>query len=219
MKSLTEHIEQMIGARPQIFKAGRYGISRRTLRPLIELGYKVDTSIVPYTSYEGLGGGPDFSHLPHQPFWLNEENRLLEVPLSRAVIGPLAQPLGRFMSDLFDGGFGQSMHLPGFLTRLLRLERLTLSPEASDLAGMKRLVEFELNNGRRTFTLSMHSSSLVVGGSPYAETQENVDQLLLNTAGLLEAFVDEFGGKLISMLDLYEEANALCDGAPRADAA
>jgi len=205
MKCLTERIEETTGTRPTIFKAGRYGISRRTVELLVELGYKIDTSVVPFTNYEGLGGGPDFSHMPHRPFWLDRQSRLLEVPLSRAVVGPLARHLGRFASRLIDNRVGGFMHLPGIVSRLLGLERLTLSPEGSELGEMKRLLAFELDAGCRIFTLSLHSSSLVVGGSPYASDARDVARLLENTADVLQCFKTDHGGKVVSMLELHRE--------------
>ena len=48
-----------IGTRPTIYKAGRYGVGPATTNILADLGYQIDISIVPHSTYEA-DGGPDF---------------------------------------------------------------------------------------------------------------------------------------------------------------
>ena len=65
---LTEAIEENFGLKPIIYKAGRYGIGPNTSEILAKLGYKIDASIVPYTSYSS-NAGPDFTAFTEEPFW------------------------------------------------------------------------------------------------------------------------------------------------------
>ncbi len=57
---------------------------------LTDLGYKVDCSFVPYTSFAG-DGGPSFYGTSARPAWLDRKHRLLEVPLTSGYIGRLAR--------------------------------------------------------------------------------------------------------------------------------
>jgi hypothetical protein len=58
---LTRSIEENVGVRPRIYKAGRYGVGRATARILAELGYEIDMSVVPGTDLSHKLG-PDFTH-------------------------------------------------------------------------------------------------------------------------------------------------------------
>ena len=47
LASLTEKIHAVLGLRPRVYKAGRYGLDIRREHILRELGYTVDTSVMP----------------------------------------------------------------------------------------------------------------------------------------------------------------------------
>src|SRR4029077_14909777 len=51
LRRLTEIIEANFGHRPTVYRAGRYGIGAATGAILEELGYEIDTSIVPFTDF------------------------------------------------------------------------------------------------------------------------------------------------------------------------
>lgn len=88
LKVLTETIAEAFGRRPTVYKAGRYGVGPATSEILEELGYLIDVSVVPYTSF-GEDGGPDFSRMGFQPSWFGRGDRLLEIPLSCGFHGAL----------------------------------------------------------------------------------------------------------------------------------
>src|SRR5262249_22755621 len=56
---LTRRIEENIGVRPRIYKAGRYGVGPMTARILADLGYEIDVSVVPGTDLT-YKQGPNF---------------------------------------------------------------------------------------------------------------------------------------------------------------
>src|SRR3546814_17897114 len=49
--ALTAAIAEAFGTRPVVYKAGRYGVGPATAGILEDLGYLVDASIVPLTSF------------------------------------------------------------------------------------------------------------------------------------------------------------------------
>src|SRR5207302_665631 len=60
LHQLRRIIQENIGTRPRIYKAGRYGVGHSTARILTELGYEIDLSVVPHTDLSPQFG-PDFS--------------------------------------------------------------------------------------------------------------------------------------------------------------
>src|SRR3546814_6885075 len=60
LAALTEAIAGAFGARPVVYKAGRYGVGPATAGILEALGYRIDVSVVPFTDFSD-DGGPDFS--------------------------------------------------------------------------------------------------------------------------------------------------------------
>jgi len=64
---LTQTIEELFGQRPTSFRAGRYGLDIRGARILAELGYLVDSSVIPFSDFRA-DGGPDFSDAPWWPY-------------------------------------------------------------------------------------------------------------------------------------------------------
>jgi hypothetical protein len=78
---LTRIIQENVGVRPRIYKAGRFGVGRATAQILAELGFEIDLSVVPGTNLTRQFG-PDFSHCGAHPYWFGKAPALLEIPLS-----------------------------------------------------------------------------------------------------------------------------------------
>ena len=179
---LSRTIADSFGQRPTVYKAGRYGIGPDTPSVLRSLGYQADTSVVPHTAFTG-DGGPDFRGLPDQPFFTAEG--VLEVPLSVGFAG-WAAGSGPVLYALLDQA--RRLRLPGIAARLGALERLRLSPEGHGLDDMIRQTRAGLARGQRYFVLTYHSSSLMPGGSPYARTVRDRDELLQTLTNYLGFF-------------------------------
>src|SRR5690606_11756480 len=89
LQTLTRKIVDTLGVRPRIYRAGRYGVDPGREAMLAELGYLVDVSVVPYRSYAGFGGGPDFFGYPDAPFWSTARRQVLFMPVTQSLVGPL----------------------------------------------------------------------------------------------------------------------------------
>lgn len=171
LEALRDAINASFGRGPVVYKAGRYGIGDDTATMLPALGFTADTSVVPHSDFSDIDG-PDFRGLPDRPF---STGTLAEVPLSVHFLGRLA-------------GFGPTLfpvleqlrrfRAPGLAARLGLLERLRLSPEDHTFDDMRRQTEAALAQGHRYLLLTYHSSSLMPGGSPYARTAAQRDDLL-----------------------------------------
>jgi phosphatidylinositol alpha-1,6-mannosyltransferase len=214
---LSEAICDNFGFPPTVYKAGRYGFGPSTTSLLEDEGFLVDTSLMPRTCYTD-SGGPDFSSLDYGPFWFGPRSRLLELPVTRALTGLLAERLPSIYARAEDRPF-RDIHAAGVLARARLMERITLSPEGSDLAAMQRLTRTLLKRGERIFTLSYHSPSLEPGHTPYVRSPHDLAVFLDRLSGYLSYFRDELGGVFLTVRELHDRLRAgILDGhrpAPR----
>jgi hypothetical protein len=207
MVALTESIEASFGLRPRVFKAGRYGFGAHTAAILAELGYLIDCSFVPFTSFHP-DGGPSFLGVPPAPFWLDTERRLLEVPMTRGFLG-LAASHGPSLQGLFDRAWFRRCRLGGVLARTGLVERSALSPEGISADEQIRLLKALLASGERVFTLTYHSPSLEPRNTPYVRNAGELDEFLHRIEAVLGYFRDQAGGRFATLEELHSNAELL----------
>jgi hypothetical protein len=201
--SLVAAIEEGVGVRPRIYKAGRYGLDLERVQMLVELGFLVDTSVMPYHDFSEHDGGPDFFGLPSAPFWLDRENRLLELPATQGIVGGLS---GRLSARVLKHIYSQRlmrMRVPGVLARLGLVERIRLSPEGQSFESSRRLIDAACRQGHANFVLSFHSPSLQPGSTPYVRDQRQLNEFLENIYNTLRHLRTVVGAKPVSVLDLH----------------
>ena len=204
IRRLKNEIEDMIGVVPIMFRAGRYGIGNRTAEILVDLGFCIDTSVVPRWSF-AEEGGPDFSRHVPAAYWADSDRKLLELPLSCDFVGKawLRQSgVGRFAMHPLN----QKLRLPGLLARAGMLERIKLTPEGMTLDEAKRLTRTMLGGGRKIFTLSYHSPSLEPGNTPYVQDHADLAEFLTWLDGYFEFFLGDIKGEVISGSELWSLA-------------
>lgn len=192
LELLTQRIEQNVGVRPVIYKAGRYGYGPATTEALERLGYLVDASVVPHSDLT-LESGPDFRGLPDQPYWFGPAGGLFEVPLARGFAGILGS-LGPSLYPIIASPAALKLHLPGILARTGLLERIVLSPEGITLDEQIRLTRAMIRRGKKIFSFTYHSSSLLAGGSPYVKSEGDRAAFLDKMFRYFEFFISELGG-------------------------
>lgn len=189
---LTEAIEKTVGVRPHVFRAGRYGLGANTPAMLAELGYKVDLSACPISDYSSEHG-PNYSKLGDEPFWFGSGIDILEIPLMRMAVGLIAALSRGRTPHYFASAAVRTMRLPGAMARARLFERLTLSPEGQDVASMARLLDYASRHQRKIFSLSLHSSSFVRGGTPYVETDADVEEIKQRILAVADMAIGRFG--------------------------
>lgn len=211
---LSGRIAGVLGQPPRVYKAGRYGIDLRRERTLHALGYMVDTSVMPFRDYSGNGGGPDFFGYPDRPFWTGAERRVLYLPVTQSLIGPLRGLAGGGADRALFSAGAERLHLPGLLARMRLLERIMLTPEGVSLAEMRRLTSGLLAAGYRVFALSMHSPSFMPGSTPYVRSATDLAALLGRIEAFLDFFLGTVGGEPINILALRWQLQGDLGGAP-----
>lgn len=202
----TDAVAQAFGTSPRIFKAGRYGVGAHTFDTLRSLGYTLDCSFVPHTSFAGEGG-PDFVGVPHAPFFTDDTHQLLEVPMTVGHTGRLASA-GPLWSKVFDASWSRALHLPGALNRAGLLQRVRLTPEGVSAANQIGLLERLVLQGQRLFTLTYHSPSLEPGHTPYVRTESDLLEFISRIESVLHHFRQRLGGGFTTLTDIEHQARS-----------
>ncbi len=208
---LTDDIARSFG-RPVVFKAGRYGFGPHTTQVIGELGYEVDCSYVPWTTF-AADGGPDYQDTPDQPFWLDRDRALLEVPLTSGFFGRLDR-FGPSLHRLLNDRRAERLRVPGLLARTGLLVRSRLSPEGISAAEQCRLLDAMVGSGRRFFTLTYHSPSLGLGHTPYVRDEAELDTFLQSIDRVLRHFRDVLGGEFTTLTRHRRSLLAAAGGTP-----
>ncbi|MCW5729140.1 MAG: glycosyltransferase [Alphaproteobacteria bacterium] len=202
LAALTEEIQARIGVRPKVYKAGRYGLGPNSAEILEDLGYLVDTSIMPHTDLSAEGG-PDYSGFGATPFWFGQHRRLLSLPVSRGFAGSLAWAGPRIFPRLDRSALTRYAILGPF-ARLHAMERITLTPEGITFDELRRLTESLLAGGQRVITFSFHSPSLSPGNTPYVRTERDLKEFITTTERYFRYFLETIGGVAMTPIALYE---------------
>jgi hypothetical protein len=202
---LTRSIEENVGVRPRIYKAGRYGVGRATAHILAELGYEIDMSVVPGTDLSRKLG-PDFTHCRAGPYWFGKDPALLEIPLSIGYTGLLSDT-GAMAYALTMNERLKALHVPGILARLRLIERISLTPEGVSFEEQRRLTRALLRKGHRVFNFTYHSPSLVPGNTPYVKNEVDLRAFL----GRLERYLEFFAGEVSGRAATPFEVKALAE--------
>jgi hypothetical protein len=170
-RNLRGMIEDKFGVAPLIYRAGRYGTGPNTAEVLAEGGLAIDTSVRAKFDYSA-GGGPDYRHHPLEPYWLDAEHHLLELPLTTVFWGML-----RRQGDWLYPALSRVPKLRGLLSYLGLLERIPLTPEGVSVDEAIRGVDIAIDDGLPMLVFSFHSPSLQPGHTPYVRNQEDLDAL------------------------------------------
>jgi len=169
--ALRDQIEQAFGTPPLIYRAGRYGLGPESAGVLRDAGVPVDSSVRANFDYRA-GHGPDYSAHPLSPYWVDEDKRLLEVPLTTVYWGMLRRQ-GRWIHPVL----GRVPKLTGLFSRIGMLERIALTPEGVTAEEALRGIDMALDDGLPLLVLSFHSPSLAVGHTPYVRIEADLERL------------------------------------------
>jgi hypothetical protein len=194
LERLTATLRDALGAPPLAFRAGRYGLGPATVAALVRSGYRIDTSVTPFVSWEGFDDGPSFVGAPLAMYRLagggdvrvpEPDGPLLEIPMS---IGYSRAPFGVWgrIQRLLGARPLRPLRLAGLASSVGVVRRIFLSPEMHSVADMLTLTRRLMDQGAQHLHLFFHSPSLRPGLSPYSPDQATVDRLYRRIAGYLE---------------------------------
>jgi hypothetical protein len=205
LASLADCIREKFGVRPEIYKAGRYGLGANSFPILEELGFTVDLSPAPPFDYTSIGG-PDFSDCSLVAAWKGPRGSVLSIPATGALIGSLPSPA---LYRAATAPLPKWLHAPGILARLGMVERVKLTPEGHDALEMIRLIRWLYDRGERLFVMSLHSPSLEPGHTPYVRTDEELAVFLGAIERVFAYFMTDLAGRPTDPIALRRRQLAL----------
>jgi hypothetical protein len=170
-RNLRDEITRNFEVAPASYRAGRYGVGPRSPAMLLDGGVAVDSSVRARFDYSA-GGGPDFRRHPLLPYWLDDEHRLLELPLTTVFWGLL-----RKQGEWLYPAMWRAPRLRGLLARIGLLERIPLTPEGVSVEEAIRGIDIALDDGLPLLVFSFHSPSLRPGHTPYVRNEADLDDL------------------------------------------
>jgi len=200
LKTLTDTITENFGFKPSIYKAGRYGVGVNTTKILQKLGYSIDCSVVPNSDFSTTEGA-SFSNIKNCQPYPFANGKILEVPLTVDYVGHLAKAGTPFYKIIQQDSLIK-LKIPGILSRLGLFERIRLSPEGQNITELKQLTLSMLKQKQKVFCLTYHSSSLMIGGSPYVNSEKELAAFLDTVDQYLDFFKNTIKGKCSTLKQL-----------------
>ncbi len=201
-KRLTGALEEAFGAAPLIWRTGRFGMGLRTADILKHLGYAADSSVSPCWPAPQQLRSPEAWHSAPAPYWVDRERSLMEIPVSAALVGRLASPIGSRLAPFLYRRRRWSSILAGGAARMGLLERIRLTPEGMTIDEGKRLTRAMYAAGHRIFVLTYHSPSLAPGNTPYVRDIAQRDRLIAWLDEYYTFFREEIGGRPTTWRDV-----------------
>lgn len=163
------------GLTPISFRGGRYSTGPLIQNWLRERGFIADSSVLPFTRWVD-DGAPDYSNRGPQPHRLPGSPPLWELPLSLAFTRRPFELWNRVLAKAEKPPF-RYLRIVGVLQKLGVFRKSWLNFENPFWEGMCALVGSLRRAKVPYLCFTVHSSSLVPGGSPYATCPADVERL------------------------------------------
>jgi len=185
IESITRLFQQQFGKHPTAFRAGRFSAGNNTIKSLLKLNYKVDTSVTPFIRWDDKTreNPVDFRLAPDQPYWTEEK-----------IMTP--GPVGKGLLEIPVSIAAKRLSAAGWLRYLVKKKRLPfknsefkwLRPVYSDENDFKMiLASVESRYAGRdvlVYNMMFHNVEVMPGLSPYSLTESDCEYYL----SLLERF-------------------------------
>lgn len=186
LQRLHEAIQNNFEITPIAFRSGRWGFDQEVAKNIVRLGYRIDTSITPYTSWAECDG-PDFSRFSPQPYEVTypsvadgySETSLLEMPATIGYLHGDFEACARLVRGLKRTPLRQ-LKVAGILSKLRLLRKVWLSPELETPVRMIQLVRQMMSQGYDVLNLVFHSTALQKGCNPSVRTEADEQRFLEN---------------------------------------
>ncbi len=203
IRFMSDLLEDRFQRKMLSHRAGRWGFNAIYARLLVEHGYQVDCSVTPHISWsENLGdpnggGGPDFTHFPEQPYFmdLNRIDRPGDSPLLEVPVSVLETRYSRLDACM--------KSRPKWLRRISRRmwpPIMTMIPRDNqrNIRHMRTILCHAVVHRRPCVLMAIHSSELMPGGSPFFPTHRSIERLYRRLEILFSSATKEFQGMTLS---------------------
>lgn len=201
LANLVGSIQENLGVTPRSFRMGRFDWGPRLLSLLPEMGFQVDSSMVPL---DQKVGGPRHFLAPNDPFLLavpgDNGLPLVEAPLTMVPVLAGTPRLIYRLSRALPGAGGE---------RLLSWFRYALAagihPVWYPLPSMRLAASRHRGRGGRVLNMFLHSSEIAPGGTPQFPDEAAVERLIAKIRAFLTWLKKTGPVKGITLSDLYEQ--------------
>jgi hypothetical protein len=213
LTTLVTAIERQYDVRPTSYKAGRWGLDGFHAGLLDDLGFRADTSVCPGINWgpskghpHGVGG-PNFNRATLHPYRLSRHDvcrpgalRVWEIPPTIVFYSAL----GRYVPGVraLYARFRRVRRL--FDRRHLGSQWLRPYPHMT-VERLRRVAALARRLGAPVLNLTLHSSELMPGGSPYNPTVESIESLFTR----LDALFSSLRSAGVEGISLGEARNRL----------
>ncbi|MBI5863414.1 MAG: sulfotransferase [Planctomycetes bacterium] len=214
---LTERIGALFGP-PRAYRAGRWGVAGAHLPILERCGYSVDTSVVPLSDWRctigiprsfGGAGGADFRCAPLCPYHpsCNDISRpgsaaILEIPVTAAHTRVVP-------------GFVRDVHarLPDLARRVLSrtglLDVLAATPAEESEDRLLAMLSAVLAGRPTVINWTIHSSELMLGGSPSTRTPAALETVFQRIRSMLRFLAEHRDAQFMTLSGAATAWNSL----------
>ena len=193
LEGLTEAIARDFKA-PTCYRGGRWSIVASHLPVLEHAGFEADTSVTPLTNWRttvGIPwklkgcGGMDYRLAPCHPYHPDYTDVTREGAAGIVEV-PVTMAFTRRVPGFVYSRYGR---LPSLLQRVLRrsnvLKPVWALPTQETGPALKEMLSVVLRGRVDIINIAMHSSELMVGGSPWSRTGAEVDGVFSRLASML----------------------------------
>lgn len=181
LENLTMLFKDRVGYMPKSFRSGRFGSSINTTKYLADLGYLVDSSVVPYTQkFYQEGFSLNFWNKTTKPYFEEfDSSHILQVPLT--LVNPRFEKLPNFLQKEY---VKPGNNIKKILNKFsYKPETRWLRPYRENAEGMIEISEHVINHQFKKEEFSIlnimfHSNEILVNGSPYCKNEEEVNEFI-----------------------------------------
>lgn len=209
LQNLTILFKNKFGYFPKSFRSGRFGSSEYTTKILRDLEYKVDTSVTPFkTLYFNSGKKINHWGARLEPYFHNEKknkDNILQIPLT--LINRDFERLPYFLLSLLE-------NKTNFLKKILRKfgfksKTEWLRPYRANSQEMIEISDYVIKNhfSKKKYAIlniMFHSNEILPKGSPYCQTNEEVDAFLNSLNNLFSHLNDNYNLCSIGLEGIYD---------------
>ncbi|MBU1147621.1 MAG: hypothetical protein KKD11_04645 [Candidatus Omnitrophica bacterium] len=182
LANLDNLISETFGCKPVSYRGGRWSFDKNILSILSEYKYLVDSSVSPGISWEN-DGGIDFKKWASRDCFLEAKDAqgILEIPPTIEIRAKM--PLTSKFLYLNTPNW---THMEGMLRRLVNFNIIWLDPSFNKFKDMKWVCDKLLAENVNYLNIMFHSCVIILGGSPYTMSGENVKNFFERLEKLLD---------------------------------
>lgn len=170
LKNLTEKFKDIFGKLPTSFRAGRYATREETYKHLIDLGYKIDSSITPGLKWTNNNNNIDYSKKNNDIFIFNYNNKkMLCCPIS---IQRKYKNLN-FIYNLYNKKKLNNIIFNKIFSKMLGYNWLRPAYNKN-----YNLINYIKKYDQENYILLMHSNEITINTSPYTVNKYSQNKLL-----------------------------------------